>query len=75
VIYCFVVGVPVELCIEWEFLVSHGVVLEAQYVGQNDAACHGLDGFDDDINDVPIGLESRVREAVGVLEGAFDATE
>lgn len=74
-VYCFIVSVAVELGIEWEFIVGHFVVLVALYVGQNDTACHGLNGFDDSVNDVPIGLESRIGEAIGVLEGTLDTTE
>jgi hypothetical protein len=71
----FMVGVAVELGVKREVFVVLVIVLMSFDVSDSDCAWEVMEGSNDHVNDVPVGLKCAVREALGVRTGGGDALD
>ena len=72
----FMVGVAVELGVEREVFVVLVIILMSFDVSDSDCAWEVvMEGLNDHVDDVPVGLKCAVREALSVRTGGGDALD
>ena len=69
------VRIAVELGVEWEVFVVLVIILMSFDVSDSDCAGEVMEGSNDHVDDVPVGLKCAVRKALSVRTGGGDALD